>query len=926
MAIVERSAEFFRLEELLANGSLSEKVVLVEGAAGTGKTCLLQEFTRDAERSGATCLYAAASSAERDLPLSAVGHLFRDRALPAKQMRQAARLLSDGVLAVTVSGTPDGGIDDAAVRIPATVLARLSTILLELAERGPLVIAVDDIQHADPSSLRLLLYLARRARTGHILLIFTECLRPGRPQSMLHTDLLLRPGVRRLRLRPLSAEGVAAVLDERFDPVTARRLAPECHQATGGNPLLLSAIIEDHRMSGTEAGPDSLIFDDAFRQAVLTCIHRSEATQLARSLAALPRGATADVLGDLAQLDADSVADAHAVLRATGLADDEGLRHEAVGAAVLSGMRQDERTVLYLCAAQLLHEHGAPATAVADRLMAADQAPFPWAAKVLRDAAAAAGNKVDEAIGLLRLALRGCADTTARSAVQMELARAEWQVDPSVAARHLPELVQALRDGLPSGTAVGLIAWMLWLGRVDDARALATDSFWSSDGPGPVPEVTFWWLQYACSGLADEDALTTGPAWPRSRGTTETAPTFSGRVEEMLTSVFTKGDHAAAVAQSEWILGQAGSAVPLATGIAAIAALIYADEPHRAEHWCRILGRTAPRTPLANALTAVLYSLIHHRRGELDAAVVRCREAFDLVPPKGWGILVGIPLGTVVAALTAAGRHAEVEEYLDTPLPEAAFHTPLVLPYLQALGRHYLATGRPHAALAEFRACGDLMMSWGVDVPGFVPWRTDLARALIALGDLREARELASDELARLADDRPRTRGIALRVLAAASEHGGLDLLTEAVRLLEASGDRLESAYALADMCAVHCAAGDARRARVLEQRARALAAECGVVGAVDPPTPGPGERERGAEPEPDPLTRLSDAEQRVTALAADGYTNRQIAHRLRVTVSTVEQHLTRAYRKLGISRRADLPLTLLLGPQDSPVGPGAAG
>jgi DNA-binding CsgD family transcriptional regulator len=42
-------------------------------------------------------------------------------------------------------------------------------------------------------------------------------------------------------------------------------------------------------------------------------------------------------------------------------------------------------------------------------------------------------------------------------------------------------------------------------------------------------------------------------------------------------------------------------------------------------------------------------------------------------------------------------------------------------------------------------------------------------------------------------------------------------------------------------------------------------------------------------------------------ALAAEGYTNRQVASRLYVTVSTVEQHLTRAYRKLGVQRRADL-------------------
>jgi DNA-binding CsgD family transcriptional regulator len=56
----------------------------------------------------------------------------------------------------------------------------------------------------------------------------------------------------------------------------------------------------------------------------------------------------------------------------------------------------------------------------------------------------------------------------------------------------------------------------------------------------------------------------------------------------------------------------------------------------------------------------------------------------------------------------------------------------------------------------------------------------------------------------------------------------------------------------------------------------------------------------------------LSDAERRVASLAAQGCTNRQIARKLFVTVSTVEQHLTRVYRKLRINSRSDLPTSLL--------------
>ena len=51
----------------------------------------------------------------------------------------------------------------------------------------------------------------------------------------------------------------------------------------------------------------------------------------------------------------------------------------------------------------------------------------------------------------------------------------------------------------------------------------------------------------------------------------------------------------------------------------------------------------------------------------------------------------------------------------------------------------------------------------------------------------------------------------------------------------------------------------------------------------------------------------LSPSEMKVATLVADGYTNREIANSLYVTPSTVEQHLTRIYRKLNIRTRAEL-------------------
>lgn len=54
-------------------------------------------------------------------------------------------------------------------------------------------------------------------------------------------------------------------------------------------------------------------------------------------------------------------------------------------------------------------------------------------------------------------------------------------------------------------------------------------------------------------------------------------------------------------------------------------------------------------------------------------------------------------------------------------------------------------------------------------------------------------------------------------------------------------------------------------------------------------------------------LDRLSAREREVLQLIGEGYTNREIADVLGVTVKTVEAHITRIIQKLGIRRRGDL-------------------
>lgn len=255
------------------------------------------------------------------------------------------------------------------------------------------------------------------------------------------------------------------------------------------------------------------------------------------------------------------------------------------------------------------------------------------------------------------------------------------------------------------------------------------------------------------------------------------------------------------------------------------------------------------------------------------------------------------------------GRETEINDL---------FHTAAGVRYRYARGHYYLATGEPEAALAEFEACADFMLRRGIDLPGLAPWRIGAGRALLRLGRPQRAATLAKEQLA-VSPLPSHTRGSALRLLAATTELTARPtLLEEAARHLAASGDQWELAGALTDLAAAYQESGDSSRARTAERRALRLRMSCGAEGtpsaAADPFPVGGLDAEAAAgdaERHGNARAALSESERRVAALAARGMTNREISSRLYITVSTVEQHLTRVYRKVGVARRVDLPTWL---------------
>ena len=188
---------------------------------------------------------------------------------------------------------------------------------------------------------------------------------------------------------------------------------------------------------------------------------------------------------------------------------------------------------------------------------------------------------------------------------------------------------------------------------------------------------------------------------------------------------------------------------------------------------------------------------------------------------------------------------------------------------------------------------------------------------LLLLGERERARTLAGSELAdaRVFGGR-RALGIALRVAGLAQGGtAGLRLLGESVEVLQDSPALLERAKSLAELGAALRRAGQRTAARPPLAQALDLAAGCGarpLAGrAYEELTAAGGRPRRERRHGVDALT---PSELRVARLAAEGRTNRQIAHGLYVTPKTVETHLAHAYAKLGISQRNELPQALAGG------------
>src|SRR4051794_13430889 len=208
-ALVQRSDALDFSERLLCVPEQGA-VGVFEGAAGIGKSALIDAACAMGAARDLTVLRAAGFEFERDLAYGVVRQLF-DPLLPeaGRSWRRSSLARPLGVAAGALGLGPGGGGGDHAVR------HALVSILADHAATAPILLAIDDLELADPASLDFLRYLSHCQ--AHHRVVTIAALNPDNggagapPIGLLH----IQQQAQVVRLEPLDANGVAELLAAR---------------------------------------------------------------------------------------------------------------------------------------------------------------------------------------------------------------------------------------------------------------------------------------------------------------------------------------------------------------------------------------------------------------------------------------------------------------------------------------------------------------------------------------------------------------------------------------------------------------------------------------------------------------------------------------------------------------------------------------
>ncbi|WP_182481121.1 AAA family ATPase [Nocardioides immobilis] len=869
-------------------------VVLVEGAAGTGRTTLLEAAVADIP---AMLLVARGGVMESGEAFGGVRQLLLPmlRRLPADE--RVAVLGGPARLAARILGFGEDIVDESA---PDPFFS-VRWLLEELAAGQPLVLAVDDLHWLDEESRRVLTRLATRLEGLPVLLLATA--RPAEPGAT--TDLTELRGVADVvKLAALSESAVERLLPGR-DPADA-------HRVTGGNPRLLrqlAAVPTDVPLA------DARLQGEGARVLVRARRISPAAEQVVRTVALFPDGAPLETVACVAGVTPSEVADdVDALLASDLLAGNDVL---CFAAPVLRRAVHDElgafaRREAHAEAAQMLRKQGAPVEAVASQLLLASPRGDAEAVRVLREAA----NQVPGPIARLRYLERALAEPPVpgpdRVDLLIDVGRLRGRLGRADACDALRQAYDDAQDpGRRAEAGVHLAALLHGAGRHDEGLLVVLElGLLPADGVDPEHRQLALALTL---GLALEtgrhdvarDALATlGPSLePRTPGE---------RAAQEMRGFFAWGESPGGELALD---GSDPDGLPAAFAEYGIVtfdgsnSLCLAGEFDRLERLVEARLRVARERVDEQAHLVAVAGRAHGRalRGHWRLAEA---DALEVVGHPAAGNDVVVTSVELLAqcyarqlrieeAEAAAGRLLELgaspfRAEIARAIIAGVVGDPTPQPVFEQIIRSYLEAGLTHPALRR--------------------WTCEHAESLARGGRRDEAVAVLTDYL-----DEAERYGEAASIGQAATVLGrlvggdaGLALLERAVEVLGPSPHEWLRGWAHARLGEARRRAGHRADARPLLHAALAYADEHGeellARTAREELRLAGGRNREAAARRPDDLT---PAEARVARLAAEGLSNKEVAAALFLTVGSVQTTLVRVFRKLEVGSRQLLPEAL---------------
>ncbi len=871
--------------------------LVLEGAAGIGKTALWRAGVEHAVERGFRVLICAPSGEEARLAFAGLSDLvlpIRDAlsTLPDPQRRalEIALLLRDS------DGLPPE---------QRAIGAATSGILRAAAEEGPILLACDDAQWLDAASHEALRFALRRLRASVALLLVRR--RGPEAQSSPLEAAVDEDNVVRVEVGPLTLGALSRLLRSHSSATLARPLLSRIHQTSEGNAFHALEIVSLLERRGDPVPPGEPLPIPATAQAL---VGERIASLPAESVEALELAALLAEPSTLLVERAGADPGALRAAQAAGVVEFAGDRisftHPLLRAATAARMSPPHRRDAHCRLADIVPTEEERAR----QLAAGTVQPDDRIAQVLEDAARelsargarwASAELLDDAVRLTPTNDDGALPRRLLATANAWYAALDW-------GRAVARAEQALASTADAGVraeAVLLVATCL-----EDPDRVAEIAASETNGDDAL-RARLWTI--VADGMLNVDSqggLHAARQALRHAERTEDESllppilTLIGVLETMRC----EGSPRATLERGVEIERRTGEVdLSLSPSYALGVHAFIRDELAESRE---LLGRHLHRAretgdDVAQAHTLWQLAYVEFKAGAWDRAAEYADQSYDLY--DGSGNVGDTTTALFARALIAAcrGDRETVDEMCRLAVALGGERPRILEQVGLVVGMLELSLERYAQAAASFMPS---VTGW-ID-PGHQLIAPNRIEALLGAGRLDQAGPLLDDWEAlgeRL--DRPRALATAWRArglqLAATGDHGPA---TDAFERALAQHDRFDSPF---ERARTMLALGTHRRRVGKRSAARSALEEAAAIFAALGAMPwferARRETLRISGRRPSAHDELTDAERRVATLVAEGRSNKDVAAALYISVKTVEVTLTRVYRKLGVRSRGEL-------------------